>query len=160
MIFITSTCFSLLIGIICASFIRLYLKGLNKVRHNGLEGDQRQVLAYLCGVHGLYDEVNQYLTNQTDVSYWSESDKYASLAIQDITSPIAEKRKIILQDLLQYMKDIHKPSIGIIHYNIARISKAQGKDDEADKHLEEANKYIREEIKTRSNMDPLWDEKL
>ena len=69
----------------------------------------------------------------------------------------AEKRKHVLEDLLKYTK-VHPKSEGIIHYNIARIAKAQRNEEEANKHLEEAKKTIPELVKTRIALDPIWKE--
>lgn len=58
-------------------------------------------------------------------------------------------------DLLSYAY-IAEESLGIIHYNIALIAKAQGNQKEADEHLVEAKKLIPELIEKRLKLDPIW----
>ena len=91
----------------------------------------------------------------SEASYWAESDRFAMLALENPTEEDAEKRRQVLEDLLKYTK-VRPKSEGIIHYNIARIAKAQRNEEEANKHLEEARKIIPELVKTRIDLDPIW----
>ncbi len=120
--------------------------------------DQRQILSYLCGIHKLNAEVERYLNMPSKTSYWSESDRFAALASKKPKGAEAEKRKHVLKDLLKYAY-VHKSSRGIVHYNIARIAKAQGKKKEADVHLKQAKDIIPKLIETRIKLDPIWKKK-
>lgn len=120
--------------------------------------DQRQILSYLCGVHKLNSEVERYLNMPSEASYWSESDRFAMLAVENPMGEDLERRKQVLKDLLEYAQ-VHRSSEGIVHYNIARIAKAQGKDEEADDHLEKAKRLIPKLIETRVKLDPIWRNK-
>ena len=94
----------------------------------------------------------------SEVSYWAESDRFAMLAVENPTGEDSERQKQVLKDLLQYTQ-VHPSSEGIVHYNIARIAKAQGEDEEADDHLEKAKKLIPKLIETRVKLDPIWGKK-
>ncbi len=128
---------------------------IDDIGENTHEGDQRQILSYLCGVYKLNSEVERYLNMSSEASYWAESDRFAMLALENPTEEDAEKRRQVLEDLLKYTK-VRPKSEGIIHYNIARIAKAQRNEEEANKHLEEARKIIPELVKTRIDLDPIW----
>jgi hypothetical protein len=132
-----------------------FLEDFDESRHND---DQRQVLSYLCGIHKLSSEVERYLNMSSEASYWAESDRFAMLVIEDPMGEDSEKRKRVLESLLKYA-GIRSMSEGIIHYNIARIAKAQGKEEEANNRLEEARRIIPELVKTRVELDPIWGEK-
>lgn len=119
--------------------------------------DQRQILSYICGINELNSEVERYLNMSSEASYWAESDRFAMLALENPNGEDAEKRKHVLEDLLKYTK-ITVKSEGIIHYNIARIAKAQRNEEEANKHLEEAKKTIPKLVKIRIALDPIWKE--
>lgn len=125
---------------------------IDERRHND---KQRQILSYLCGIHKLNLDVERYLNMPSEASYWAESDRFAMLAIENPAGEEAEKRKHVLEDLLKYAK-IQSKSEGIVHYNIARIAKAQKNEKEANEHLEEAKKIIPQLIKIRVELDPIW----
>lgn len=133
----------------------LNLIGLESSKH---EDDQRYVLSYLCGIYNLNSEVERYLNMPSEASYWSEADRFAMLAVEDPTGEDTEKRKHVLKDLLKYA-EVASLSEGIIHYNIARIAKAQSKEEEADDHLKKAEKIIPELVKTRLEIDPIFGKK-
>lgn len=136
----------------------LNLIGLESPKHSSTHATQRGILSYLCGIHNLNSEVENYLKMPSDVTYWSEADRFAMLAVEDPTGEDAEKRKHVLNDLLKYA-EIASLSEGIIHYNIARIAKAQSKEEEADDHLKKAEKIMPELVKTRLEIDPIFGKK-
>ena len=140
-----------------AAFTGLFMVDIFRKSSPKHSEDQRQILSYLCGIHKLNSEVERYLNMSSEASYWSESDRFAMLVIEDPTGEEAEKRKQVLRDLLEYAR-INPSSKGIIHYNIARIAKAQNNKEEADRHLEEAKKIIPKLVKTRVGLDPIWRE--
>ncbi len=114
--------------------------------------DQNKVYAYLCGLHGLTNEVDEYLSRQSDTSYWSESDRFAALATLNPESSETEKRKKVLIDLLEYA-NVADVSKAIIHYNIGRIAFAQNKGAEAKKYLLSAKRIGGKLIETRLKLD-------
>ena len=120
-------------------------------------GDQNEVIAYLFGLHGLHEQVEYYLRKAEGCSYWSESDRIASLAIHTEDVALREKCVIILTDLLTYAS-FAPSSKGIIHYNLARIGRKMGNKNETDRHLVEARKTIPRLLSTRLALDPLFKE--
>ena len=114
--------------------------------------DQNKVFAYLCGLHGLVEDVDKYLLRQGDTAYWSEADRFGTLAILSPNSDEAEKRKKVLIDLLKYA-NMAGLSEAIVQYNIARIAFAQNNIEEAKKHLLTAKKNGGKLIETRLEME-------
>ena len=114
---------------------------------------QNQVMAYLCGLHGLIDDVQEYLSRPPgSTSYWAEADRLAAIALVNPGSEQAEKRKNVLKNLLDYasMADLSR---AITHYDIARIAFAQGKVDEAKTNLTRARQYGPRLIKIRLTLE-------
>lgn len=122
--------------------------------------DQNKVLAYLCGLHGLLDDVENYLNRQCDTSYWAEADRFSAVAMVDPKSDEAENRKKVLLDLIQYAS-VASLSEAIINYNIARIAFAQNSIIEADVYLNKAKisggKLIENRLKIETNLSKLLD---
>lgn len=118
-------------------------------------GDQNEIIAYLFGLQGLHEQVEYYLRKAEGCSYWSESDRIASLAIQARDEEFQKKCLIILTDLLKYAQSAPS-SQGIIHYNLARILKTLGDGIQAEKHIAEAKKTIPKLLTTRLELDPLF----
>jgi len=126
----------------------------------GFELDQRHKLLFLCSIRGLDLEAQRYRDTTSDVTYWFESDWFSKLAISDPGGEDANKRKQVLQDLLEYGSSaIAKNSRGVIHYNIARILEAQGQKEEANKHLKLAQDFAEDEVKRRLRVDPVFGKK-
>ena len=96
-------------------------------RHSG---EQNEVLAYLCGKHGLIEDVQNYLSRSGRTSYWAEADRHAAIVEAGESCEKAESRKALLTDLLTYAR-IAYLSKSIIKFSIARISYAQGNYEEA-----------------------------
>lgn len=115
--------------------------------------DQRQILAYLCDIRGLEKDSEQYRRMPSRISYWSEADRFASLAIKKPRSDEAVKRRKVLEDLLAYA-EIESTSEAIVHYDIARIANAQGVPREAREHLAQAQKLAPKLVKTRTELQP------
>jgi hypothetical protein len=115
--------------------------------------DQNMVIAYLCGLHGLLDDVENYLARKNNTSYWAEADRLSAIAMANPKSDEAENRKKVLLDLLEYAS-IASLSEAIIHYDIARVAFAQNKIEEAQVHLERAKKVGGKLIDTRLKIEP------
>lgn len=118
--------------------------------------DQSKVIAYVLGVHGLNEEVERLLSLPQGSSYWSEIDRLTSLAINSNDEELTKKTKLILEDLLSYAQMADKTK-GIAFYNLARIDKKVGEEDNVIKHLAEAKKYIPGLLDTRTKIDPLFN---
>lgn len=122
--------------------------------HKKIEENQNQCLGYLCGVHELFPEMERYYNTSTKSSYRSESDRLTALAVKD-----PRNRKKILQvliSLLEYDGNIAEESKAVIHYNIAKIFKADRNSVEEKAHLEEAKKMAPEIIESRLKVDPYF----
>jgi hypothetical protein len=117
--------------------------------------DQNEIIAYLFSIHGRPDMAESYLKRNRVPSYWSEADYIAAVAIKETDPETKEMLKQILIDLSIYA-GIAEGSQGIIHYNIARIAKHQGKEQECDEHLELAKKKIPKLLKKRLSLDPVF----
>lgn len=139
--------FSVVGSFFATSKILRKLRG-EEARHPTM-GEQNKILVYLCSIHGLKEDADEYLSRPEGIiSFWSEADRFAALALGDPTTEEAEKRKRILVQLIGYASMATR-SVGITHYNIARIAFAQGKDDEAKYHLREAKRNAGKLIDTR-----------
>lgn len=117
--------------------------------------DQNEIIAFLFNIHGLPEIAETYLKRNRKALYWSEADHIAAAAIQDSESATKEKRKQILIDLLSYAR-MAPLSEGIIHYNIARIAKHQGKESESAEHLEAARAVIPKLLTKRLSLDYIF----
>ena len=67
----------------------------------------------------------------------------------------SRKKYHVLFDLINYA-GIAEESIGIIYYNLARIEKAQGNENNVKKHLQAARKYSNKLIEQREKIDPIF----
>jgi len=122
------------------------------------DAEQKEILSYLCEIHGLETYSKRYREIITDISYWAESDYLTRQAIKNSKPENTNKIKHVLLDLLKYAAVIDK-SRGIIHYNIALIAYSQGNQKEVDEHLEKAKKLIPELIQKRLEIEPIWKNK-
>jgi hypothetical protein len=140
-----------------ASIFYFVRRGVNPF--NPLNVNQKYTLAYLCEIHGLGTDAERYRAMVADVMYWSESDRIAALALREPNSEEANNRKNVLEALLESGIVKVKASNGIIHYNIARIAKAQGDEKEVEKHLNIAKKNSGNLVNQRLKLDPIWRNK-
>jgi hypothetical protein len=117
--------------------------------------DQNEILAYLFGLHGMPEQVEYYLRKAEGCSYWAESDRLASMAVESNNPDNLRKCASILHDLLNYAES-SPISQGIIHYNLARIATKLNLNAEVEQHLSDAKKLIPKLLKTRLSLDPLF----
>lgn len=122
-------------------------------------GDQNQIIAYLCGLHGLENQVERYLALPNQTTYWAEMDRLTSIAIINNESDLIQKVKIIISDLIEYA-GMADSSVGIGYYNLARLEKSLQNDAKAQEYIEKAKKEIPKLLKTRLKLDPLFREHL
>lgn len=118
-------------------------------------GAQNLIISYLCDNYELKAEAEEYRKANYKIEYWSEADKIGKLGIDNPKSDVTEKWKNVLFDLINYA-DVAEDSIGIIYFNLARIEKAQGNEDNVKKHLKEAKKYSNKLIEQREKIDPIF----
>lgn len=143
---------------ILALFIRKIV-GRTIIKEDGKHSDeQNQILAYLCGIHDIPEEVDRFLGLPRKASYWSEMDRLTSLGISSMDKNKALKIKLVLIDLLNYAV-IVDTSKGIGYYNLARLEKFLDNDKESKEYLVKATKLIPKLIKKRLTIDLLLKDK-
>lgn len=104
------------------------LKDLISILGRGtVSSNQNEIFVYLCSIHGLTNDVNEYLSVRREILYRTESDRFATIALDNPFSEEAEKRKKILEQLIEFAPHMATSSRAIVHFNIARILFAQGK---------------------------------
>jgi hypothetical protein len=115
--------------------------------------DQREVLAYLCGMHGLLAEAEHLLQMPRRTSYWAQADRLGNRGVLKEHETQRGAYKNVLADLLVYTTpaDLSK---GIVHYNIAKITLAAGDRAAFKQHIELAEKFGGRLIRTRIQIDP------
>lgn len=151
--------FSIIIALIAgiASILSLSLKGIfGGVSSDGKHSDiQNEVIAYLCGLHNIDNQVDRYLSLSRKTSYWSEMDRLTSLGINAGKRLELEKIKLVLLDLLSYasMADSSK---GIGYYNLGRIEKYFGNNNDSEMYLSKAKELIPVLLAKRMELDPLF----
>jgi tetratricopeptide (TPR) repeat protein len=119
-------------------------------------GDQNEIIAYLCGIHGLDLEVDRFLNLPRKASYWAQMDRLAATAIAKNDKDNIEKIIKVILAILNYasMADTSK---GIGYYNLGRLYKSIGDIENSEKYIAEANKIIPKLLATRQKLDPLFD---
>jgi hypothetical protein len=113
--------------------------------------DQREILAYLCGLCNLNEEAERLLSLPGETSYWAQADRFATKAVAS-TKDEARKYKAVLKGLLEYA-GLASSSEGIVCYDIARIAAAHGELDEARKYLQLAKPKMGRLLETRLKLD-------
>lgn len=124
--------------------------------NNKHKDDQNQVIAYLCGIHGLSAEVDRFLSLSKDTSYWAEMDRLTSLAVVSNELLRVQKTKDVITDLLEYA-DMASSSKGIGYYNLGRLEKFLGNISDSEAELKKAEKLIPKLLKTRLKLDPIFN---
>ena len=118
--------------------------------------DSRDMLSYLCNTHDIPSDVEYYSKLTRKISLWHESDRFYLLSRTSTDSGLIEKRKKVLIDLLKFGIKIQPVTQAIINYNIARIAKIQGNEEEFKIHMDEAKKINSDIIKLREEIDPQY----
>ncbi len=113
---------------------RTFISSGGKHRDN-----QRRILAYICGIHGLLDEVDRYLSLPKNSAYYTEIDRLTSIAITNNNDEHIAKLKKVILDLMSYTS-MAETSLAILYYNLARLEKIQGNQNEVDQYLGSAKK--------------------
>ena len=145
---------SILLGTISIMLVKSKMQRTVTNKDNKHSGKQNLILSYLCDIHDLKLEAEEYRKAKYQIEYWSEADRIGKLGLINPKSDVTEKWKNVLFDLIDYA-GVTEDSIGIIYYNIARIENAQGNKDDADKHLLKAKKYSNGIIDMRVKIDPI-----
>lgn len=147
----------ILVVSLITTVVALSTRGIIKNRGIGVKhsDDQEKVIAFLCGIHNLDNQVDRLLSLKNKVSYWSESDRLTATAINSNNQENAKKVRDLLIDLLEYAK-ISNSSKGIIFYNLAKLEKILGNQAKSTEYIEKAKLEIPELLKTRIKIDPMF----
>ncbi|MDO6739402.1 hypothetical protein [Wenyingzhuangia sp. 2_MG-2023] len=140
-----------------ASVLSLLTRGIIKNQGIGIKhsDDQNKIIAFLYGIHNLDKQAEKLLSLPNKLSYWSESDRLTSNAINSDKKEQVEKVKNVLTDLLSYAK-IADSSRGIIYYNLARVEKYLGNEDKSTEYIEKSKEEIPKLLETRMKIDPIF----
>jgi len=118
---------------------------------------QKEIFAYLCGMHGLSDDFDRFANLHGDISFWFGADRLTYFALNSCNQDKCNKVRGVLIDLLKYNPNFAPSSRAIIYYNIAKLSKYLGNDEEKNDNLENARKLDAKTIKVRMEIDKYFD---
>ncbi|MCI3935760.1 hypothetical protein MQX03_01010 [Chryseobacterium aahli] len=116
-------------------------------------GDQNEVIAYLCGIYGLNNQVERYLTLPNITSYWSEMDRLTAIAITSNDINLVSKTIDLIENLIIYA-NMANSSIGIGEYNLAKLYKKSNNQVVSDEKLSLAKEKLPKLIEARLKIDP------
>jgi hypothetical protein len=115
-----------------ATFSSVFLRRMQM--RSGRGNDQRQILAYLCRIHGFSELADGYLSKSHKTTYWAESDRLAQLAVESHDAKYLDSMKQMLRALMDYAT-LAKSSKAIIYHNLARIEALAGTEAECEKYV-------------------------
>jgi hypothetical protein len=101
--------------------------------------DQRDVVAYILGVHGFYQEATQMRALEREISYWSLADSVTEKCLESSNSDFVQRGIRCLTSLLSYA-EIEQSSQLLINYDLARLAANAGDLKLAKGYLELAQK--------------------
>jgi hypothetical protein len=120
-------------------------------------GEQRQNLAFLCGVHGLTDDLLRH-TSDSGTSYWLEAERLTALALADPQT--IDARLAVLKDMVIYPSNMAPRSKAIVYYCIARLAFAKGDANTVETALREAIRLDKDLVRRRSTVDKLFEDRI
>jgi len=115
--------------------------------------DQRQVLAFICRVHGLRALADQYIAQTHETTYWAEADRLGQMGTDDPRGEQTAAIERVLAGLLDYNPKIAKASIAIVYYNLALINRAKKDEIASQKFLQLAKEISSNEVDRRLKVD-------
>ncbi len=119
----------------------------------GSGDDQRQVLAFVCRIHGLRDIADQYSAQVHETTYWAEADRLGQIASDSGDPERAASIERALIALVDYAKIVDN-SRAVVYYNIALISRAKKDEPAYKKYLALAKETSPKEVTRRLKVDP------
>ncbi|GBE92630.1 hypothetical protein [Nostoc cycadae] len=138
-----------LISLIILSVPRFFPSLLYTSKHSD---DQRDIMAYILGANGFYEEASHFRNIERDTSYWALSDYLAEKCIESGDKDKTQRGIKCLSDLLSYAS-MEDTSELLIHYNLSRLSAIVGDLKLARDHLELARKGRHRVIEMRISFD-------
>lgn len=114
--------------------------------------DQRDVLAYVLGMHGFDEHAQLTRNSQRRLSYWAEADRLTESVLSEGDEERIRNAITCLQDLLDYawILDTYRM---LIHVDIARLAAAIGDNALARDYLKRARRRGHKVIEKRIDMD-------
>ncbi len=140
-------------GMALAPMMLIYLRlrsrrGYTTSHHD----DQREVLAYVLSVNGLFDEALAARNSTRELSYWSHADLVTERCLNSNDEDRTRRGIKALNDLMHYAF-VSDTSRMLINFDIARMAAAIGDVDTAKTHLKQALVVDHEVIKKRIGFD-------
>jgi len=115
--------------------------------------DQREVFAYILGVHGFLQEAQQHRLVGREETYWSIADMLTEIWIAAGDRDQAGKGVRALEDLLDYAHPADS-SVNLIRLNIARLALVAGDEAKARSILAGLREKNDAQLKKRLAHDP------
>lgn len=117
-------------------------------------GEQKYAIASLLSMYGYPEKAKDYLDAGVSRKYWVEADLLASEAING--SEDLKKNTINILERVSEIPNINISSKAVVIYNIARLYKSLGADNEADEKLKSAKNLDKTEVEGRLMFDPIF----
>jgi len=149
---------ALVAAVVAAISSRTYRKAIETIMGRlGMTtgSDQRHVLSYLLGIHGFHSEAAELVKAPVATTYWIQSDKLTSAALDRPDVDGVRRARQVLCALLSYAP-LGDSSRGIVHYNISRLSRKLEDTQAQANHMVEARKYTGELVEKRLSVDPAF----
>ncbi|WP_394665404.1 hypothetical protein [uncultured Chryseobacterium sp.] len=118
-------------------------------------GDQNEIIAYLCGINDLNNQIERYLTLPNKTSYWSEMDRLTAIAISSNDVQLTNNTIALIENLIVYA-NMAKSSIGIGEFNLAKLYKKLNDEAKFNEKLNLAKEKMPKLIETRMKVDPFF----
>ncbi len=110
--------------------------------------DQRDVTAYVLGLHGFATEATSVRQSGRPQSYWSISDYFTEQILRSGDPAMCGRAQTALDNLLEYAS-MASPSRALVHLNCARLALAAGDRIDAVWHVGQAERLGRRLVTAR-----------
>ena len=114
--------------------------------------DQREILTYIYGINGFYEEASSARTSPKSLSYWSESDFLAERCLASETEDTLKRGITAMEQLLDYA-EMAETSRLIIRLNIAKMATAINDLEKARENIALARKGNHKVVEKRIQFD-------
>ena len=117
---------------------------------------QKHIIASTLSMYGYPEKAKEYLNSGSSRQYWVEADLLAAEAILGDEKIKNDFIKVLL--VISELPNIARASKAITYYNIARLSKVLGANNErVGEYLELAKNLDKSEVEGRLSRDPLFN---
>ncbi len=116
---------------------------------------QKNIIASTLSMYGYPEKAKEYLNSEANRQYWVEADLLSSEAINGDEKLKKDTIQILLK--ICKIKNMSESSRAIAYYNISRIYKSLGDDnDKIDEYLNLAKAIDKKKIEDRLSHDPVF----